>query len=238
MSINKRVFLHSKKDMERAFFPQNINRSSPAGISFTSEPNQSKREWERGEEELDFGIGGINLRPRSRNNYYNIYFRKRLTKLTENIIELIINDSIFSLKRKRQIENDDFENKINKIVDYISSLKPNWDGDGSIPYERITLDRMKSFVFNLRKKLFYRFNVSLIFPYIMPGPEGSIDIHWKNDRYTLLINIPNNNNEEITIAGYENKFKNRKNVIKRSTDYQTALRVLSQWLSIAMMKKI
>jgi len=36
-------------------------------------------------------------------------------------------------------------------------------------------------------------------PHIHPGPDGSIDIHWKNDNYELLLNVPV---EEGSLAGF------------------------------------
>lgn len=212
-----------------------------------SEAIQLKEEWLRGKEQLDFGIGGINLQPRKKFDFHNISVKKRkfLKKLLAEAIDIIeeiqINiyfERLAYIKRKRHIISSDFEEKINQRIDHISSLEANWDEEGGIPYNQDPLDRMKSFVLNLKKELFERYNIPLTFPYILPGPEGSIDIHWKNNQFTLLINIPNIANEEITIAGYENKFHNRRNVIKRSTDYQSALRELLLWFSIAMIKKI
>jgi len=38
-------------------------------------------------------------------------------------------------------------------------------------------------------------------PKIQPGPEASIDLHWKMERFELLVNIPNDPSKPATFYG-------------------------------------
>jgi len=38
-------------------------------------------------------------------------------------------------------------------------------------------------------------------PAILPGPDGSIDLHWKTEKYELLINIPGDLNAPASFYG-------------------------------------
>jgi hypothetical protein len=79
------------------------------------------------------------------------------------------------------------------------SLKDNWDEEGSVGYSEHTWIRATDFVRNLAISYWNVHHSLLIPPRIIPGPEGSIDIHWRASGRELLINIPA---DEAILAGY------------------------------------
>ena len=104
----------------------------------------------------------------------------------------------------------------------ILDLEYNWDDDGSSGYEAATLDRATSFV----RKQFVASGESIDIPKILPGPDGSIDLHWKHDKYELLINIPAAKDETAEFYG-----DNRDNVkIKGALDVSGTNHELILWL--------
>lgn len=73
-------------------------------------------------------------------------------------------------------------------------------------YNTETLERIKSFLISLIKDLRIHHNLELDIPMIFPSIEGDIrdiDIEWKNDKFQLLITIP----ESLELAGmYGNNY--------------------------------
>lgn len=84
---------------------------------------------------------------------------------------------------------------------YILELAEDYDGEGSRPYRCETWDRSARFVYQLAMTLYEEHGVLLEPPRIEPGPEGSIDIHWKTPSYELLINVPEGSEEEAQFYG-------------------------------------
>ncbi len=94
---------------------------------------------------------------------------------------------------------------VEHIVDAISQSKKildlqyDWDEAGSPGYKRKTWERAKNFLLENAANLWQINETRIDAPKILPGPDGSIDIHWKAKRHELLINIP----EELSeLAGY------------------------------------
>jgi hypothetical protein len=81
----------------------------------------------------------------------------------------------------------------------ILSLEDNWDEDGSPGYVKTTWARATEFIKQTAISYWKANGTWVVAPRILPGPEGSIDIHWKTSSKELLINIPSNN--EVP-AGY------------------------------------
>ncbi len=81
---------------------------------------------------------------------------------------------------------------IKKKRDEILKLRFNWDGEGSKAYNSETLKRLKSFLISLIQDFWILYNLELDIPMIFPGIHGDIDIEWKNDKFQLLISIPEN----------------------------------------------
>ena len=79
-------------------------------------------------------------------------------------------------------------------------LKDNWDGEGSAGYTKSTWTRARDFLFRHAFRFFRSQKKCFDPPEILPGPNGSIDLHWKTDARELLINVPAR--PEDTIAYY------------------------------------
>jgi len=67
---------------------------------------------------------------------------------------------------------------------WLLELKEGWDEEGSPSIDKSTWEVAASF---LRRQA-HHFTIIPV-PHIMPGSDGSIDIHWKTERFELLVNI-------------------------------------------------
>lgn len=70
-------------------------------------------------------------------------------------------------------------------------LEENWDDEGSLPIAEATWVVAASFL-RCQASVYWKHHLAVIpVPHITPGSDGSIDIHWKTDRFELLVNIGN-----------------------------------------------
>jgi hypothetical protein len=92
---------------------------------------------------------------------------------------------------------DPFFDAING-ANYILALGDDWDEQGARGYQKKTLDRACRFLIGFVNKVHKRYGIKLEVPKVLPGPDGGIDIHWKNDRFEMLVEIP----EEGDFADY------------------------------------
>jgi hypothetical protein len=83
----------------------------------------------------------------------------------------------------------------------ILDLKYDWDEQGSPGYEQATWQRACDFL--VRQASFARESLGrdLPVPRILPGPHGSLDVHWKMPRFELLVNIPHDPSKPATFYG-------------------------------------
>lgn len=123
---------------------------------------------------------------------------------------------------------------IEHIIDAISrsrkilDLQYDWDDAGSPRYSKTTWERMKNFLLASAEALWLLDHRRLDAPKILPGPDGSIDIHWKSNQRELLINIA----EEISeLAHYYGDNKNGQ-IIKGTLN----ISVDNQWLLLWLMQ--
>jgi hypothetical protein len=85
----------------------------------------------------------------------------------------------------------------------ILTFEDDWDDEGSPPYKATTWDRATTFLRRSALQLWKDYHVALDAPKILPGPGGSIDLHWKIDGRELLINIPEPLDEPANFYGDE-----------------------------------
>jgi hypothetical protein len=83
----------------------------------------------------------------------------------------------------------------------ILDLENDWDGEGSSSYKAATLSRASDFLTDNALQLWEIHHIKLDTPSVSPGPDGSIDIHWKSTARELLINIPEEVGESGTYYG-------------------------------------
>ena len=108
----------------------------------------------------------------------------------------------------------------------ILDLPDNWDDQGSAGYTEAVWMRATDFLMRHAKWLYERHCLSVEAPDIGPGPEGSIDLHWRTDEYELLINIPASPQKPAGFYGDDYG----KAVIKGTLDTAGISRGLETWL--------
>jgi hypothetical protein len=103
----------------------------------------------------------------------------------------------FRLARRRQVISSHLAAAI-RASRAILDLEDNWDDEGSPGYAEETWNRATKFIRYIARNYWRLNGVWVIPPRILPGPNGSIDIHWKTQKRELLINIPAD--EEIAVG--------------------------------------
>ena len=78
---------------------------------------------------------------------------------------------------------------IEKAIERIGALPDNWDDEGSPAYSKEVISRAAAFVKVNALSCHQRFGSVIRVPKILPGPDGSIDVHWKTAEYEMLVNI-------------------------------------------------
>jgi hypothetical protein len=97
-------------------------------------------------------------------------------------------------------EPDDLKAEIEQAEALIESAG-DLNGEGVQIYSRNTFDRAAAFLRLHSDLLLEQYRIYLPVPNIGPGPDGSIDIHWKYRSWELLVNIPANPDENAVFYG-------------------------------------
>lgn len=105
--------------------------------------------------------------------------------------------------------HDQLETEITEARAHILSLKDDFDGEGSEGYVTETFDRAVKLLRFLYQHCDHEFSAILTqIPDIMPGPHGSIDIHWHRNHFDLLINVPRDVQSDAAFhLGYQRGIK-------------------------------
>jgi len=83
----------------------------------------------------------------------------------------------------------------------IAQLKDDWDGEGSPAYSPITVERAVTFLASYAREMWVAHGIEPPIPRIGPGPDGSVDIHWKEQTWELLVNLPADEREMAVFYG-------------------------------------
>jgi len=75
------------------------------------------------------------------------------------------------------------------------------DEQGGIAYSEEVWRRAADFVAKNALWMWNHFDCAIDSPNILPGPSGSIDIHWDRPSYEMLINIPADPDAMATFYG-------------------------------------
>ncbi len=78
---------------------------------------------------------------------------------------------------------------------YLYSLPNDFDGEGSPGYSKETWERATGFLRDFAAHVKEVCRIEIEPPIIDPGPDGSIDLHWKTADYELLLNVKPASNE-------------------------------------------
>jgi hypothetical protein len=88
-----------------------------------------------------------------------------------------------------------------EVAQEILKLADDWDGEGSSAYSAHTLSRAIEFLKAHSAKGFALRSAYPPVPRIGPGPDGSIDLHWKQKAWELLVNIPKDDSQMAVFYG-------------------------------------
>jgi hypothetical protein len=113
-----------------------------------------------------------------------------------------------------------------KRAETILDLEVDWDGESSVAYTQETFDRAVNFLTAHSAKLHEMCKLHLPVPNIGPGPNGSIDLHWKNEDWELLVNIPGDVSRPASFYGDDYGVQK----IKGSLDPKTINLGIVAWL--------
>lgn len=101
---------------------------------------------------------------------------------------------------------------------YIIELPDDWDDEGSLKYEEEIYINSIEFLIKSAQEIKDEFDIIIDTPKILHGPEGSIDVLWKNADYKLLLNIPPDENNIATFYGYNSNIESE---IKGKFNYKS-----------------
>lgn len=110
---------------------------------------------------------------------------------------------------------------------YILDIGENWDEEGSPGYAEVTWRRATQFVRDITIQFVTKHKTRIDPPKITPGPEGSIDVRWKADKRTLLVNFPANENEPADFFGSDKE----QDTVKGTLDLTSQNQWLLIWLT-------
>lgn len=100
----------------------------------------------------------------------------------------------------RPIGADSLQTAINSSR-WILDLEDDWDEQGAIKYSRETWDDVCKFLIRQTNAARKALDRELPIPRVLPGPGGSIDVHWKTARFELLVNFPADKKKAATFYG-------------------------------------
>jgi len=119
-----------------------------------------------------------------------------------------------------------FYEQIDQTKSKLLALKDNWDGEGAKKYKKDTWERATQFIKKIYVHLWRQTQKLITPPNILPGPDGSIDFHWKTPKFDLLINIPEDPEEPATFSSDDYG----QNTIKGTFDPNKINHALLSWL--------
>lgn len=88
---------------------------------------------------------------------------------------------------------------------HILQWEDDWDGEGSPAYQAATLERAREFLLTGIKGLRPVQMEHVPVPRVTPGPDGSIDLHWRQPERHLLVNIPPAGDDVISCYGHDDR---------------------------------
>jgi hypothetical protein len=128
-------------------------------------------------------------------------------------------------KWARQEEDRELKAEIEQAK-HLLELSNDCDEEGSPACSVGTLDRAAAFLTAHSAKGYELCSSYPPAPKIGPGPDGSIDLHWKQKTWELLVNIPANANQMAVFYGDDYGAAK----IKGSFDLKTLNRGILAWL--------
>lgn len=116
-----------------------------------------------------------------------------VSNAVENYIHALISRESSSKLEELKLEIEESK----KILD----LEKNWDGEGSIGYKEKTWNKMKAFLMKLAENYSKKYEFLIHTPFLNPGSNGAIDLHWQTNKFELLLSIPESDEVPINYYG-------------------------------------
>ena len=89
--------------------------------------------------------------------------------------------------------DSDFDERLREEIEQakrLLTLENDWDGEGSPRYSEAAFERAIKFLTKYVEWLRGAYHARPPLPRIGPGPDGSVDLHWREASWELLVNIP------------------------------------------------
>lgn len=104
-----------------------------------------------------------------------------------------------------------------------------WDDEGAKAITRSTFDRARTIVDVLEETLSGGHSLTLPAPDVAPGPgDGSIDLHWRQPKWELLLNVP----ADFAVApDWYGDTLDQQNVVKGGAEIPQGYPTLIAWLA-------
>jgi hypothetical protein len=109
----------------------------------------------------------------------------------------------------------------------ILSWQDDWDDEGSPHFEEATWKRATEFLERHARLLLKKHGLLMPTPRILPGPNGSIDLHWETGRRELLMNI----RPDSKLAGFYGEASGTSS-LKGKADLDASDLGLFTWLTV------
>lgn len=106
------------------------------------------------------------------------------------------------------------------------SWPDNWDEEGGVAIQEETWIRATTFLITTASDFLRLTRTELPKPLISAGPDGSIDIHWRDRPRELLINVPADPTEPMSFYGDNH----RVDVVKGTMEYSSPNKWILIWL--------
>lgn len=110
----------------------------------------------------------------------------------------------------------------------ILDLQDDWDEEGSPGYTHSTWKLAVNFLVQNALWLWLDNGIPVEPPRILPGPDGSIDIHWQTCDHELLVNVPRDVGTPATYYGDTSAGESVKGSLDLSADNQWLLKWLTE----------
>lgn len=101
---------------------------------------------------------------------------------------------------------------------YFLAWEDDWDDEGSPAYDEAVWRRATDFLLRAATTLLERYHAVAPPPDIAHGPDGSIDIFWRDDNRVLLLNVPADVEELPTFYGRDEKGNTVKGELNLDSD--------------------
>ena len=108
----------------------------------------------------------------------------------------------------------------------ILELRDDWDEAGALGYEEETWARAVALL-RRHAAAAMAMGGSIGVPRILPGPGGSIDLHWRSADFEILLNIPEEENRPVEFYGDDHSGSVLRGTLGLGPDSKPAL---LQWL--------